>query len=80
MTKLTKTTVFKASTPRAETTLDKTTRAVRLILDGEKEQRESKTARLRKARLEREASPAIEPAAPAPKTTRKKAAVAKPVA
>jgi hypothetical protein len=55
MTKLTKTTLFKPVKPRAETTMDKTTRAARDILDGEAEENQVKTARLRKARLEREA-------------------------
>ena len=46
----------KNAVPRAETLLDRTTRAARLILDEESQQREAKTDRLRKARLEREAS------------------------
>ncbi|NNE80377.1 MAG: hypothetical protein HKN18_08910 [Silicimonas sp.] len=54
MAKLTKTTLFKASTSRSETLLDKTTRAVKLILDEETELRKTKTERLRKARLELE--------------------------
>jgi len=41
--------------------MDKTTRAVRHILDDEAEKRSSKTSRLRKARLEREAAtPAVD--------------------
>ncbi|SLN60198.1 hypothetical protein ROG8370_02774 [Roseovarius gaetbuli] len=56
MTTLTKTTVFKTLKPRAETALDKTTRAAKGILEGEAEKSQVKTARLRKARLEREAS------------------------
>lgn len=55
MAKLTKNTLFKTDKPRAETLIDRTTRAAREILEGEAEQRELKTARLRKARLEREA-------------------------
>lgn len=54
MAKLNESTVFKASTPRAETQMDKTTRAVRLILDEETERRSAKTARLRDARIARE--------------------------
>lgn len=64
MTKLTKTTLFKAARPRAETAMDKTARAAREILDDETERRKIKTERLRKTRLEREArTPAIEPKA-----------------
>ena len=54
MTKSTKTTLFKSSTPLRETLMDKTTRVVRQILDEETEQRKVKTSRLRKARLEKE--------------------------
>lgn len=53
MAKLTKDTLFKAAKPRAETLIDRTTRAAKQILEDEAEQRERKTARLRKARLER---------------------------
>lgn len=60
MTKLTKTTLFKASRPSKETLMDKTTRVVREILDEETEQRQVKTSRLRKARLEREAVPPVD--------------------
>lgn len=60
MTKLTKTTVFKTLKPRNETPMDKTTRAVRVILEGEAEKSQVKTARLRKARLESEASTPVE--------------------
>jgi hypothetical protein len=56
MAKLTKDTLFKAPQTRAETVMDKTTRVVREMLDTETEQREAKTQRLRKTRLEREAS------------------------
>ena len=56
MTIMEKTTAFKTDKPRADTPMDKTTRAVKEIVDGETEQREVKTARLRAARLEREAS------------------------
>ena len=56
MTIMEKTTAFKTNKPRADTPMEKTTRAVKEIVDGETEQREVKTARLRKARLKREAS------------------------
>lgn len=56
MAKLTKDTLFKAPQTRAETVMDKTTRVVREMLDTETEQREAKTQRLRKTRLEREAT------------------------
>lgn len=52
--------------------MDKTTRAAREILDGEMEHRQVKTARLRKARLEREASPAVEVVAPSTSKARNK--------
>lgn len=60
MTKLTNATVFKTHKPQKETPMDKTTRAVREILEGEAEKSQVKTARLRKARLEREASTPVE--------------------
>ncbi|MEO3414951.1 hypothetical protein AAFO92_09870 [Roseovarius sp. CAU 1744] len=72
MVKLTKTTLFKASKPAAETVMDKTTRVVRKMLIEETEQREIRTARLRKARLEREAVTPKETATKVPKGTRKK--------
>lgn len=71
MARLTKTTLFKPSKPRAETIMDKTSRAVREILDDETEQRQVKTARLRKARLEREASTSDEAAKTASGEARK---------
>ena len=55
MAKLTKTTAFKAIAPRAETPMDKTTRIVKKMVDDEAEKQQAKNARLRKARLEREA-------------------------
>lgn len=55
MAKLNKDTLFKAPQTRAETVMDKTARVVREMLDTETEQREAKTQRLRKTRLEREA-------------------------
>ena len=60
MAKFVTTTLFKASTPRAETLMDKTTRAATEILNEEKKQRKTKTERLRKARLEREAGTPVE--------------------
>ena len=55
MAKLTKTSVFKAQGPGAETPMDKTTRIVRKMADEEAEERQAKNDRLRKARLERAA-------------------------
>ncbi|WP_138934969.1 hypothetical protein [Roseovarius arcticus] len=54
MNKLAKTTVFTNSKPERETKLDKTTRAVKAIAEEETEERQIKTARLRKDRLEKE--------------------------
>jgi hypothetical protein len=56
MAKLTKTSVFKAGSPKAETAMDKTTRIVRQMVEEEAEKRQARNARLRKARLEREAN------------------------
>ncbi|MGJ5621296.1 hypothetical protein [Sulfitobacter sp. MF3-043] len=74
MTRLTKTTLFKSTKPRAETPMDKTTRAVTEILGEETEKRRIKTDRLRKARLEREANTLAETPTPTakPSTARKK--------
>lgn len=72
MTKLTKTSLFKASKPRNETPMEKTTRAVREILASEADTQNAKTARLRKARMERDASTPATPPAAKPKTVRKK--------
>ena len=55
MPKLTKNTAFKDYVPKPETPMDKTTRIVRRLIDEETEQRQVKIARLRNARLEREA-------------------------
>ena len=65
MAKLNKDTLFKAPQSKAETVMDKTTRIVREMIDTETEQREAKTQRLRKTRLEREAQTPEE--VPAPK-------------
>ncbi|WP_300063533.1 hypothetical protein [uncultured Roseobacter sp.] len=62
-----KDTVFGPLKPAAETTLDKTTRIVREITEGEAEKRQIKTARLRAARLEREANTAVDAPAEQPK-------------
>lgn len=56
MAKLTKTSVFKATGPKAETPMDKTTRIVKKMIDDEAEKRQIKIERLRNARLEREAN------------------------
>ena len=55
MAKLTKKRLSNADKLRAETVIDRSTRIARQILKDEAEQRELKTARLRKARLEKEA-------------------------
>ena len=61
MAKVTKTSVFKAQAPNAETPLDKTTRIVRKIVEKEAEQRQAKNDRLRNARFEREANTPTKP-------------------
>lgn len=73
MAKLTKTSLFKEQTTRPETTMDKTTRVVRKMVDDEAEQRLAKLTRLRNARLEREANTPPQEIA-AKRTTRAKAA------
>ena len=72
LAKLTKKTAFKANVPKAETPMEKTTRIVRKIVDDEAEQRQVKNARLRIARLEREANTPAEATADARKTRRSK--------
>ena len=72
MAKLTKTTLFTTPAPRAETPMDRTTRAATEIIDDETERRESKTARLRKARLDQAASATVKPVAPVSKRPRAK--------
>lgn len=71
MAKLTKDSVFKAQPSKPETPMDKTSRIVKKMIDDEADQRNVKIARLRKARLEREASTPATPAKPA-KPARKK--------
>jgi hypothetical protein len=72
MQKLTKETAFK---PEAKG--DATTRAARAIIDGEIAQRDAKTARLRAARLAKEAEDIASAPAVLPKATKTKAAAAK---
>lgn len=72
MAKLTKTTLFTTPESRPETPLDKTTHAVTKIIGAETEQRQIKTARLRKARLEREASARVKANKPATTEARAK--------
>lgn len=56
MAKLTKKNVFKAYDVKPEDKMDKTTRVVRRMVDGDAEERQAKTTRLRNARLEKEAN------------------------
>ncbi|MGA9410597.1 MAG: hypothetical protein WBV78_09130 [Roseobacter sp.] len=73
MPKPTEDSLFKFSKPVAETAMDKTTRIVREISDGEAEQRQVKMARLRKARLERDAHTPIETKSPTRRSAKKQA-------
>ena len=77
MTRHTKTTLFKPPAPRAETLMDKTTRVVREIQKEETAKSDTKTTRLRKARLEREANAAVEAKAAVNDTKRKKSRASK---
>jgi len=52
----TRRTLFKTVAPRAQTLMDKISRAAMEIVNDETKQREIKTQRLRKTRLEREKS------------------------
>lgn len=74
MAKLTKDSLFRDVPTRPETNLEKTTRIVREITEGEAEKRQIKMARLRTARLEREANTPAKPAATPATKARKKAA------
>ncbi|MEE4188111.1 MAG: hypothetical protein V2I76_06655 [Roseobacter sp.] len=74
MSKPTEKSVFKTSKPVAETPMDKTTRIVREITEEEAAQRQVKMARLRKARLERDANTPREPKSPRRRSTGKQAA------
>ncbi|TYB82858.1 hypothetical protein [Maritimibacter fusiformis] len=71
MAKLNKDSLFKAAKPSSETLMDKTTRVVREIRDTEAEERQDKTSRLRKTRLERDAALRADAPAPSPKKKRK---------
>ncbi|WP_377192916.1 hypothetical protein [Ruegeria meonggei] len=66
MAKRTKTALFKAQIPNAETPMDKTSRVVREMVNEEAEQRQIKNARLRKTRLERDAPTPSEACPPKP--------------
>jgi hypothetical protein len=70
MAKLEKTTIYAANDPAKETLMDKTARIAREIKDGDKEQRDIKTARLRNARLENDAVIPDEPITAAASRTR----------
>lgn len=72
MANLAKTITFTSDRSPKETPLDKTTRIVRRITDDEAELRHQKTARLRKARFEKEAGEVVETIATAAGGTRKK--------
>lgn len=61
MAKLTKSSLFKAQIPKAETPMDKTTRIVRKLVEEETQQRQAKNDRLRIARLEHEANTTAKP-------------------
>lgn len=75
MTKLTKNNLFKVYDSKPETAMDKTARVVRQMVDEETEQRDAKNARLRNARLEREANtPPVTKDSAASKSRRSKAA------
>lgn len=72
MAKLTKTSVFKEYTAKQETTMDKTTRVARQMVEEESEQRHAKIIRLRNTRLERDANtPPATPATAPHKTDRR---------
>lgn len=76
MTKLSKDNLFKSYDAKPETAMDKTTRIVRQLLDEETEKRDAKNARLRIARLEREAStPTVTKVSEVSKSHRSKAAL-----
>ena len=76
MTKLSKDNLFKSYDVKPETAMDKTTRIVRQLVDEETEKRDAKNARLRNARLEREANtPSITKVSGVSKSHRSKAAL-----
>ncbi len=68
MAKLTKTNASKALSAKPETPMEKTTRIVKKMVDVDSEKQRAKNMRLRKARLERDAST---PSNTAPKVERK---------
>ena len=72
MAELTKTTAFTTPDPRPQTPMDKITLAATEIIDGETKQSQVKTARLRKARLDREAGAPVKTVAPKSKGARAK--------
>lgn len=72
MAKPTKITLSKTEPSRSKTLMDKISNAAMEIVDEEAEQRRVKTARLRKARLERDASGTDESGGTAAKDPRKK--------
>lgn len=63
-------TLFKPVKSNAEAKADQTDQTARAITNAEAEQREAKTARLRQARLEREAKAAEEPSPAKPPRAR----------
>ncbi len=63
--------ILQTPEPRPETPMEKTTREVRERLDDEAQKRRAKMARLRAARLEREASTPAASIAPKSKVARK---------
>ena len=67
-------TMFKVAASRPETLMDRVSRAAKEIVTDESQQRADKTARLRKARLEREAGTSAEPPSAAPARARTKPA------
>jgi len=73
MAKISTDAVFKTKPAKSETTMDKTSRIVKTMIDDEAEKRQAKNDRLRKARLEREAHTPAEPVAVARKARTPKA-------
>lgn len=67
-------TPFNAPKPRAETAMDKTTRAANEIIDEQNATKDRKTAQLREARLERDAKAKRDETAAKPKAPRKASA------
>ncbi len=65
---------FSGAKPRAETAMDKTTRAANEIIEEQNATKDRKTAQLREARLERDAQVKRDAAASKPKAPRKASA------